>query len=1552
LNEVVVSMLGLFRLKFKVLLIVTVLCTVIGQMGLTGVSAADDDYDAMRIRWKTFLTGGDSYNSADPDIAYKLNAISQTSWNSMDKSPTRTYLWSDLTSTTSSSQITGAYLRIKGMALAYSTYGSSLYGNQTLKTDIIDALDWMYANWYNASKSEYDNWWDWEIGTPLHLNDIVVLMYDDLISTPSKITNYMNAIEQFSPDPNEVNNGQYVPTGANLVWKCIVVGVRGVILKSSSKLTAARDALSPLFEYVSSGDGFYKDGSFIQHNVYAYTGGYGVSLLQELANALFLLGDSPWEPVVPELNHVYQWVYDSYEPLIYNGAMMDMSRGRAISRNYEQDHVVGHNVISSIIRLSQMAPTGDAARMKAMVKYWIQSDTRFNFYKDASLSIVVLAKEIMNDVSIAPRGELTLAKVFAGMDQALQLRPGFGFGVSMSSHRIGTYESTNGENLKGWYTGAGMTYLYNQDSQQYTDFWPTVNKYRLPGTTVDTMPRSDGEGAGFLSPKTWAGGSELLGQYASAGMDLKGYGSTLTAKKSWFMFDDEVVALGAGIHSTDSRTIETTIENRMLNTARTTHGIDQDSPTSLTVGSEPLRHKVFAVTDSGNDGNLPENTFDNNLGTRWSSSGDGQWIQYDLGKLQSIGYVGMSFFVQSTRYTTFDVMVSEDNVVWNQVFSGDSSIVVDDSQIQIFDFTDTQGRYVKIVGHGNSSNLWNSINEVQIYAPSTAGNVIIPPTVAPMSYTVITGSVGTAQLQSTKDGDIRTFWTSTGDGEWLKYDLGSSVQLGYAGISFPLGHERQYSFDIQTSADDSSWSTVYSGQSQGLTSEITAYDFADTSARYVKLVFHGNDLDLANRVSEVQLYAPNTLGPVLDPLHSTQKVKGDEQFIVDGVAQPTGLGWTESMNDVSYAYLEGTGGYYFPESADLKGLREASQGNWAQLNTGSPTATLTKNYLTLWYDHGSSPVYKDYSYVLLPNKTAEQTADYSSNPDIEVLINNANVQAVQETSQGVLGANFWEASTFGYLTASNPSSIMLKDQSSVLDVAVSDPTHLQSKVTYEIFKSGLSVIEKDSSITVIQLSPTIKFEVNTDDLDGISHKVKFQYDPSVTIQLPTPSPEPTPPAPPEPGMLVDELDDFSQVFAHSANLTFDRGESPTFDGDTSRVIRTQSSNEYLIYKSAPGLEMKQFSIKTWFWGSEAITDYEIYTSPDNSTYTLYTPAKVVGAGGWKEVDYSGLLPDGTQYLKIMFKHSTNYVWNPQIGRVEITSEEPTPPISNVTVVDELNDYTKMHDHSTNVFFNTSNSHVFGGDTSRLARTTNTNEYVIYKAEPDMDMNEFAIKAWFWQYEPTEDFEFYTSPDNSTYTLFTPDTTTVIGSWNEVNYSGELPAGTQYLKIVYKLNTSNVWNPQIGEVEITSIPVPPSSASVVDDLYDYTKMYDHSSNFYFDSTNVSTFNGDTSRLARTTNTNEYVIYKSAPDMDLDHFFIKAWFWSYEPSVDFELYTSPDNSTYTLFTPEKSTVTGPWNEVNYSGDPPAGTEYLKIVYKQHSANTWNAQIGQVVINSLRT
>src|SRR5690606_36369454 len=141
----------------------------------------------------------------------------------------------------------------------------------------------------------------------------------------------------------------------------------------------------------------------------------------------------------------------------------------------------------------------------------------------------------------------------------------------------------NNENAKAWYTADGMTYLYNADLGQYSgNFWPTVDMRRLPGTTTEVRQRfrgnpeghvQDGDGEGRPT-NAWSGGS-TLGDYGASGMHLRRTGGTSggspSAHKSWFMFDDEVVALGSDIKTTTprGREVETVVENRKLNAAGT-----------------------------------------------------------------------------------------------------------------------------------------------------------------------------------------------------------------------------------------------------------------------------------------------------------------------------------------------------------------------------------------------------------------------------------------------------------------------------------------------------------------------------------------------------------------------------------------------------------------------------------------------------------------------------------------------------------------------------------------------------------------------------------------------------------------------------------------------------------------------------------------------------------------------------------------------------------------------------------------------------------------------
>ena len=62
--------------------------------------------------------------------------------------------------------------------------------------------------------------------------------------------------------------------------------------------------------------------------------------------------------------------------------------------------------------------------------------------------------------------------------------------------------------------------------------------------------------------------------------------------------------------------------------------------------------------------NVPANTLDGDLGTRWSAQGDGQWITYDLGRSERVESIDIAFYQGNIRTATFDVLLSNDNANW------------------------------------------------------------------------------------------------------------------------------------------------------------------------------------------------------------------------------------------------------------------------------------------------------------------------------------------------------------------------------------------------------------------------------------------------------------------------------------------------------------------------------------------------------------------------------------------------------------------------------------------------------------------------------------------------------------------------------------------------------------------------------------------------------------------------------------------------------------------------------------------------------------------------
>src|SRR5947199_176932 len=165
---------------------------------------------------------------------------------------------------------------------------------------------------------------------------------------------------------------------------------------------------------------------------------------------------------------------------------------------------------------------------------------------------------------------------------------------------------------------------------------------------------------------------------------------------------------------------------------------------------------VASVSASGDDGNIQQNTLDNNLATRWSASGDRQWIRYDLGAVMAIGAVNIAWYRGTEWASAFDIEVSLDSLTWTRVFTGRSSGQT--LQPERYDFPVVPGHYVRIVGHGQWSgttqlSLWNSITETAIYVSAAVRIDSVPVASVTVSPTSGSARIGaTVQLTGvTKD---------------------------------------------------------------------------------------------------------------------------------------------------------------------------------------------------------------------------------------------------------------------------------------------------------------------------------------------------------------------------------------------------------------------------------------------------------------------------------------------------------------------------------------------------------------------------------------------------------------------------------------------------------------------------------------------------------------------------------------------------------------------------------------------------------------------------------
>ena len=553
------------------------------------IKPVDPQFQELRDKWLGKLLGGelDTGNEAVRTYIKGMDEKAGDYWSTMIKGndASRTNLWSDLDMSyikgtgaeakVHSGNVAQTFYRLKDIGIAWATKGCQLYQNEEVRKELILALDFMNEHHYSSSDEKtpvFGNWWHWEIGGPIAFLDTALILYEDL--TPEQISRYGAAVNRFTAvcDRPSGYPGSPAMTGANLIDKGMAVVQTGLLTDNREKLDHVKKAYKTVFEYVTTGDGFYEDGSFIQHQALAYMGGYGSQLYEKLSILFSVFSGTDFELTYEDHAEqlIFDMVFEGIEPFIYNGLCMDMVSGRDITRKTTNDKDRGAGIMDAMMLMGDAMPIEQQDRFNRMMKYFIGLDEDYYYSRSTHIASLMKASEIMNDVSIEPRSEYVLHKLFAGMDKLVHIMPEFGFALSMHSSRTYGHELINDEGKRTWNISDGMTYLYNGDRDQYGEgYWATVDPKRLAGTTTEYVTRPNGAGDRTKNIYSWVGGSSL-GDYGGAGMHYKTLGSSgstrsgTDAQKSWFMFDDEIAAVGSGITSTTGNYVETIIDNRKL----------------------------------------------------------------------------------------------------------------------------------------------------------------------------------------------------------------------------------------------------------------------------------------------------------------------------------------------------------------------------------------------------------------------------------------------------------------------------------------------------------------------------------------------------------------------------------------------------------------------------------------------------------------------------------------------------------------------------------------------------------------------------------------------------------------------------------------------------------------------------------------------------------------------------------------------------------------------------------------------------------------------------
>ncbi len=395
----------------------------------------------------------------------------------------------------------------------YSKEGSKLFQSKKLLSAIEKAISY----WYEVNP-KCDNWYKNRIAKQFYFNVIALL-------TEGKIDKSLHKkmVDDLTENPTM--------TGSNRTLLATSTFYKGVLENDAEKIKLGVSGVTDQIE-VTTKEGIQPDYSFHQHGKFIYNGSYGFNFLREsvwLANMVhgtkFAFSDA-------HIKILRDYYLEGTRWMIRGGLIDYNVRGRQVGR-------------------------ADAMKMYAnlLVPILEQLSAADPEFKTAyQISIASIKNEKPQDVW----GN----KHFWRSDYTVHHRDKFMSSVKMCSKRtVGIELNMNSENKRGYWLPYGLNYIYRRGNE-YDGIFPVWDWARLPGITNPYIEIEEkGKGVAHTQQTEFVGGVSN-GKVGISTMDFMK--NETRAKKSWFWFNNEIVALGAGISSENGNEINTTVNQCLL----------------------------------------------------------------------------------------------------------------------------------------------------------------------------------------------------------------------------------------------------------------------------------------------------------------------------------------------------------------------------------------------------------------------------------------------------------------------------------------------------------------------------------------------------------------------------------------------------------------------------------------------------------------------------------------------------------------------------------------------------------------------------------------------------------------------------------------------------------------------------------------------------------------------------------------------------------------------------------------------------------------------------